>query len=136
VASLPLGWHFGDLHVNGSGSELTLDHDRAGRGALTAGFKAGCDTTGATEVAAGNPGIRRLQTTASGTPGLAAGWYDVFPGGCVTVRLHSTTNRPEVNAALRGEGSRALGFTSRSVLRQLLLNRSDGRLHLDPGPQA
>jgi hypothetical protein len=61
---------------------------------------------------------------------FSATWYDQFPGGCVTYRLHSTTD-PKGQFAT--EAPQVLGFTTREQLRQALSQRSHGRLQLDPG---
>jgi hypothetical protein len=61
---------------------------------------------------------------------FSATWYDQFPGGCVTYRLHSTT---DLTGQFANEAPQVLGFTTRGQLRQALSQRSHGRLHLDPG---
>ena len=60
---------------------------------------------------------------------FSATWYDRFPGGCVTYRLHSTT---DPTGQFANEAPQVLGFTTREQLRQALSQRSGGRLQLDP----
>jgi hypothetical protein len=61
---------------------------------------------------------------------FSATWYDRFPGGCVTYRLHSTT---DPTGQFANEALSLLGFATREQLRWALRQRSDGRLELDPG---
>jgi len=110
---------------------LTLDHDRAGAGALVVRLTAGCDPAGAVEGPSPVAGVRHHQQTESSTGGgFGATWYDQFPGGCVTSRLHLTT---DPNGEFAAQAPQVLGFTTREELRQALGRRSDGRLELEPG---
>ena len=61
---------------------------------------------------------------------FTATWYDQFPGGCVTSRLHVTT---VASGEFAGQAPQVLGFTTRAALQEALSQRSDGRLQLDPG---
>jgi hypothetical protein len=74
--------------------------------------------------------MRHWQRTESSTGGqFSATWYDQFPGGCVTSRLHLTS---DPNGEFAAQAPQVLGFTTRAALRQALSERSDGRLRLDP----
>jgi hypothetical protein len=73
--------------------------------------------------------VRHLQLIESSTGEFIATWYDQFPGGCVTSRLHLTTDPDGEFAA---QAPTVLGFTTREALRRALDQRSGGRLHLDP----
>jgi hypothetical protein len=84
------GWTVADVSVNNGRSLITLDHDRAGKGAVVARLAAACDATGAVEGPSVAPGVRRDQLVESLAGKFSATWYDRFPGGCVTYRLHST----------------------------------------------
>ena len=64
-----------------------------------------------------------------GRPGPAT-TYTVFPGGCITAEFRSTSNS---DASHFDEAASAVGFTTRHALQQALEQRSNGRLHLDPG---
>jgi hypothetical protein len=75
-------------------------------------------------------GVRRYQGTESRTGEFTVTWYDQFPGGCVTSRLHLTT---DPNGEFAAQAPQVLGFTTRATLREALSQRSDGRLQLDPG---
>jgi hypothetical protein len=75
-------------------------------------------------------GVRRFQRIESRTGQFTATWYDRFPGGCVTSRLHLTT---DPNGEFAGQAPQVLGFTARTALQEALSQRSQGRLQLDPG---
>jgi membrane-associated phospholipid phosphatase/tRNA A-37 threonylcarbamoyl transferase component Bud32 len=124
------GWTVADVSVNNGRSLITLDHDRAGKGAVVARLAAACDATGAVEGPPPAPGVRRDQLVGSLAGEFSATWYDRFPGGCVTYRLHSTKDPV---GQFANEARSLLGFTPRAALRQALDERSDGRLQLDPG---
>jgi hypothetical protein len=74
--------------------------------------------------------MRHFQRTESRAGEFTATWYDRFPGGCVTSRLHLTT---DPNGEFAAQAPQVLGFTTRAALQEALSRRSDGRLHLDPG---
>jgi hypothetical protein len=123
------GWTVGDVAVNNGRSVITLDHDRAGKGAVVVRLTAGCDTVGAVESSSPAPGVQRYQRIDRATSVFGASWYDRFAGGCVTYRLHSTR---DVEGSFAIELPGLLGFTSRDTLRHTLVQRSRGRLQLDP----
>ncbi|HZD68363.1 MAG TPA: hypothetical protein VFA45_05440, partial [Actinomycetes bacterium] len=122
------GWTVADVAVNNGRSVIVLDHDRAGKGAVVVRLAAGCHTTGTFETPSATPGVRRYQRIDQSPNVFAATWYERFPGGCLTYRLHSTSDL-EGSFAIELPG--LLGFTSRDTLRQTLSRRSGGRLHLD-----
>ena len=130
VRYLPVGWSVAEVAVNNGRSVLTLDHDRAGPAALVVRLTAACDPSGAAEGPSATTGVRHYQAMASTTGEFTATWYDQFPGGCVTSRLHLTT---DPNGEFAAQAPQVLGFTSRAALQQALSQRSDGRLQLDPG---
>jgi tRNA A-37 threonylcarbamoyl transferase component Bud32/membrane-associated phospholipid phosphatase len=130
VRYLPVGWSVAEVAVNDGRSVLTLDHDRAGAAALVVRLTAACDPSGAAEGPPATPGVRHFQRIESPTGQFTATWYDQFPGGCVTSRLHLTT---DPNGEFAGQAPQVLGFTSRAALQQALSQRSDGRLQLEPG---
>jgi hypothetical protein len=132
VASLPVGWSFGLLTVNDGRSTFTVDHDRAGRKAIDVRFAGSCDVTGASEVASDIPGARRYETAPEEATRTILTWYEVFPGGCTTVRLSSHTRTPEVVRTVTAQAGQVVSFVSRSDLALVLAERSDGRLQLDP----
>lgn len=132
LASLPVGWSFGLLTVNNGRSTLTVDHDRAGPKAIDLRFAESCDVTGATEVAADVSGARRFERGPVDATDTILTWYDVFPGGCVTVQLRSRNAVPEVVEDVTAQASHVIGFVSRARLARALDERSDGRLQLDP----
>jgi hypothetical protein len=111
------GWTVANVAVNDGRSVITLDHDRAGAAAVVVRMVAACDPAGAVE---------RVEPLAGA---FSATWYDQFPGGCMTYRLHSTT---DPTGQFADEVPQVLGFTTRVELRQALSRRSGGRLQLDP----
>ena len=106
------GWTVANVAVNDGRSVITLDHDRAGAGAVVVRMAAACDPAGRFE---------RVDHLAGE---FSATWYDRFPGGCVTYRLHSTT---DPTGQFANEAPQVLGFTTREQLRQALSQRSGGR---------
>jgi len=123
------GWTVAEVGVNNGRSVIFLDHDRAGKRAVVVRLAAACDTAGAVETPSPQPGVRRYQRFDQSTSVFGATWYDRFPGGCVTYRLHSTSDL-EGSFAIELPG--LLGLTSRNELRQALSQRSNGHLQLDP----
>ncbi len=132
VASLPVGWSFRLLTVNNGRSTITVDHDRAGPKAIDLRFADSCDVTGAAQVVGDVPGARRFERDPIDGTDTILTWYEVFPGGCATVRLSSRSAAPEVLEEVTAQASRVVGFDSRAHLAQVLDERSDGRLRLDP----
>src|SRR5512132_1555991 len=130
VRPLPVGWSVAMVTVNDGRSVLTLDHDRAGPAALVVRLTAACDPSGAVQGPSATTGVRHYQRIQSPTGQFTATWYDQFPGGCVTSRLHLTT---DPNGEFAAQAPQVLGFTTRAALQEALSQRSDGRLQLDPG---
>jgi membrane-associated phospholipid phosphatase/tRNA A-37 threonylcarbamoyl transferase component Bud32 len=129
VRYLPVGWKLASVTVNNGQSVLTLNHDRAGASALVVRLTASCDPSGAAEGPSQTDGVRRYQRTESGSAQFGVTWYDQFPGGCVTSRLHLTT---DPNGEFAAQAPQVLGYTTRAALQEALSQRSDGRLQLDP----
>jgi tRNA A-37 threonylcarbamoyl transferase component Bud32 len=127
---LPVGWTLAKVTVNDGQSVLTLNHDRAGPAALVVRLTATCTLGGAVEGPSQTTGVRHYQEAESGSAQFAVTWYDLFPGGCVTSRLHLTT---DPNGEFAAQAPQVLGFTTRAALQEALTQRSDGRLQLDPG---
>ena len=132
VSSLPVGWSLRVLTVNNGRSTMTLDHDRAGSGAIELHFAESCDVTGATEVTADVSGARRFERPPTEGTDTILTWYEEFPGGCVSVRLSSDTTAPEVVDEVTAQAGQVIGFVTRDELAAALDERSDGRLELDP----
>jgi len=129
LRSLPTGWTLRTVTVNDGRSVLTLDHDRAGAGAMVVRLSAGCDIRGATQVPSDQPGARRFMLIERLAPQFSATRFEVFAGGCITT--HSTAPAGS-RAELTAEAPLILGFTPRQTLQQALEQRSNGQLHLDP----
>lgn len=92
-----------------------------------------CDVTVATEVVADVPGARRFERSPGRGSNLLLTWFEVFPGGCANVRLSSGNPAQEVLADVSAQANRVIHFVPRTDLAHALDERSDGRLHLDPG---
>jgi tRNA A-37 threonylcarbamoyl transferase component Bud32 len=129
VQFLPVGWSVAEVAVNDGRSVLTLDHDRAGDGAMVVRLTAACVPAGAVEGPSPTSGVRHWQRIESNAGGFTATWYDLFPGGCVTSRLHLTI---DPNGEFAAQAPQVLGFTTRTALGEALSQRSGGRLELDP----
>jgi hypothetical protein len=128
VELLP-GWTVAGANARNGWSQFTLDHDRAGRRALVVRLAATCEPAQASELTSSRPGVRHYQQTERLPGSFTATWYDRFPGGCVTSRLHSTS---DLQGKFATEAPLVLGFTPRQALQQALAERSSGQLHLDP----
>lgn len=132
VASVPVGWSIGLLTVNNGRSTITVDHDRAGSKAIDVRFAQSCDITGANEVAADVRGARHFERTPAAGSDTILTRYEVFPGGCTTVRVSSHDAAPEVLKEVTAQAGQVIGFVARAQLEQALDERSNGRLRLDP----
>ena len=145
IRSLPAGWSLGRVEALRGTSVITLDNDRAGRGALQLRLTGHCAVGRAAAVRTTEPGIIRLRALAGG-PGSGATWYDVFPGGCVQIALRPATQQagagvqivlgpatPQAGAGqnLAGQIPAIIGYVSRAALRHDLAQRSGGRLRLN-----
>jgi hypothetical protein len=92
---------------------------------------AACDPSGAVEGPSATTGVRHSQRTESGAGGgFSATWYDQFPGGCVTSRLHLTT---DPNGEFAAQAPQVLGFTTRAALQQALASAPTGDCSWTPG---
>jgi tRNA A-37 threonylcarbamoyl transferase component Bud32/membrane-associated phospholipid phosphatase len=129
IRSRLVGWTVAEVAVNDGRSVVTLNHDRAGSSAVVLRLTAACDPAGAVQTPSPAPGVRRYQRAERGAGEFGATWHDRFQGGCVTYRLHSTS---DVEGSFAAELPALLGFATRDSLRQALSQRSDGRLRLDP----
>jgi membrane-associated phospholipid phosphatase/tRNA A-37 threonylcarbamoyl transferase component Bud32 len=123
------GWTVAEVAVNDGRSVVILDHDRAGPSAVVLRLTAACDPAGAVQAPSPAPGVRRYQRAGPRSGEFRATWYDLFPGGCLTYQLHSTS---DVKGSFTADLPALLGFATRDALRQALRQRSNGRLQLDP----
>src|SRR4030095_15887035 len=102
----------GNVTVNNGRSVLSLNHDRAGTGALVLRLTAHCDPQGATQITSHQPQWRSNKRTDRQTPGFEATRFDRFQGGCVTAQATvPAANRAEITSAL----PTILGYTSRQA---------------------
>ncbi len=129
VEALPAGWSLGDVQVGNGRSRFLLDGDRAGASAIDVALTGSCDVTGVQEQpTSAQPGTRLFQRVERAGAGYAASRWYLFPGGCITQRLHAST---DAQGQLVNDASLALGFTTRDALRDALRRESGGRLELD-----
>jgi tRNA A-37 threonylcarbamoyl transferase component Bud32 len=128
LGPLPEGWRLARMTVTDGRSEITLN-DQLALGTVVVRLTADCDVGGASLVPPGQPEARRYLRTESVAPQYSATRFEVFPGGCVTTWLTVPAVHQDRTTSQAGA---LLGFTSRQTLQQLLEQRSDGRLHLDP----
>ncbi|HKE99254.1 MAG TPA: RIO1 family regulatory kinase/ATPase [Actinomycetes bacterium] len=129
VRTPTLGWKVASVAANDGRSVIVLDHELAGKAAVVARLTAACDPAGAQELPIRSPGTQRYEQVVRTADEFTATFYDRFPGGCVTYRLHSTT---DTQGRFAQEVPAVLGYTSRVALAEALDRRSDGRLQLDP----
>jgi hypothetical protein len=120
VASRVPGWKVADVAVNDGRTVITLNHDRAGAGAVVLRLTASCARTGAVEAPSQEPVARRFVRVERLASEFSATWWDQFPGGCVTYRLRSTAD-PEGRFA-----------NEVPLLLEALSQRSGGRLQFEP----
>jgi tRNA A-37 threonylcarbamoyl transferase component Bud32/membrane-associated phospholipid phosphatase len=130
IRSLPVGWTLGRIQALRGKSVLTLGNDRAGSNALQLTLTSRCDVGPAMPVRSERPGILRFRAP-GGSARFAATWYDVFPGGCVTIELRPATRLAADARGVAGQVPVIVGYVSRATLGQDLALRSDGRLRLN-----
>jgi tRNA A-37 threonylcarbamoyl transferase component Bud32/membrane-associated phospholipid phosphatase len=129
LRSLPTGWTLAGVTVNDGRSVIPLNHDRAGTRVLVVRLTATCDLRGAIPVSSNQPQVRRYQRIDRLAPRFQATRFDLIPGGCVTAQMAvPAANRAEVTSDL----ATIVGYTTRQALQQALVQRSGGRLQLDP----
>jgi hypothetical protein len=78
------------------------------------------------------PGARRFERRPFTGSTTVLTWYEVFPGGCATVRLSSRDSSAVVVDEVTAQADQVIDFATRARLGQALDRRSDGRLQLDP----
>jgi tRNA A-37 threonylcarbamoyl transferase component Bud32/membrane-associated phospholipid phosphatase len=130
IRSLPVGWTLGRIQALRGKSVLTLGNDRAGSNALQLTLTGHCDVGRGVSARSPGPGILRFRAP-GGSVRFAATWYDVFPGGCVSIELRPATQLAADDRDLAGQVPVIVGYVSRGTLRQDLALRSDGRLRLN-----
>jgi tRNA A-37 threonylcarbamoyl transferase component Bud32 len=130
VRPLPVGWTFAEANAGSGRSVITLDNDRAGPGALQLILTAHCPTRAATQVPSAIRGVRRYHAHRPAGGHFTPSWYDLFPGGCVTIKLHSQSKLAAIDSGLPHQAMLILGYIPRRALQQALEQRSSGRLHL------
>jgi membrane-associated phospholipid phosphatase/tRNA A-37 threonylcarbamoyl transferase component Bud32 len=113
VSALPPGWQIGGIDIGSGHVRFWLDSDQVGTRAVTVGFAAACDVSGAREVPSDEPGTRRFdRTVRPGGRGAGQRLY-AFPGGCVSYQLGFTVGASTPVAA---GIDRAVAFMPRATL--------------------
>ena len=130
VRPLPVGWTSARSNAGSGRSVITLDNDRAGTGALQLILTARCRTGDATQVPSPVPGVRRFTGRRAAGGSFSSSWYDLFPGGCVTIQLHSNSRLAAIDSGLPHQVMLILGYIPRRYLQHALQQQSGGRLHL------
>jgi hypothetical protein len=136
VELLPAGWSVRDVFVRNGRVRFALDSDRVGLNAVQVVLEQFCDIgPKVTRVPSDHDGTRRFQEVISIDPGrrYQGAVYYLFTGGCVTYRLDF---RSDEQARPLGEVSLALGFVTRGALSETVADFTDGRVPLDPPPEA
>jgi hypothetical protein len=82
------------------------------------------------------PAVRRFAARPATGSSFSSSWYDLFPGGCVTIKVHSQSSLAAIGPGLTHQAMLILGYVRRGALQQALLQRSGGRLHLTWSPPA
>lgn len=129
VRAIPAGWGPDKLSVANGRAEFALNSDRDGSRALVVVLTKTCDLLGASRVPSDQPGARRYERPTRVSGGYAGSRFYVFPGGCITYRVN-LTGGTRVQALTEATG--ALGFATRSAIRDMVVRNNDGRLKLDP----
>jgi hypothetical protein len=131
LETMPLGWHFSDMDVDRGAARFWLDSDRDGTHAIEVRLTEACNTEGATEIPSDRPEMRRLERVTQVSPQYVGRRFYLFEGGCITVLFQLTgENRAEPLAV----ATQGLGAVPRDDLRDLVHEKSGGRLELDPPP--
>jgi hypothetical protein len=136
VELLPAGWSVRDVFVRNGRVRFSLNSDRVGINAVQVVLEQFCSIgPKVTRVPSDHDGTRRYQEVISIDPGrrYQGAVYYLFTGGCVTYRLDF---RSDEQARPLGEVSLALGFVTRGALSETVADFTDGRVPLDPPPEA
>jgi hypothetical protein len=127
--TLPLGWRVAEMDVRNDSARFYLDSDRQDGHAIEVTLTEECATDGASEIPSDRAGMRRLENVTEVSPRYVGRRFYLFEGGCITVQFTiSSEDRSEPLAVV----TQGLGAVPRNELRELVRERSDGRLELDP----
>jgi hypothetical protein len=129
LEGMPLGWHFADLEAHNGSATFWLDSDRHGVRAIEVTLTEECAIDGASEIPSDREGMRRLEKVTEVSPRYIGQRFYVFEGGCITVLFTISGEDRSEPLAVATQG---LGAVPRNELRDLVRERSDGRLELDP----
>jgi hypothetical protein len=129
LETMPLGWHFTEMDARNDSARFYLDSDRHGVRAIEVVLTESCSTDGATEIPSDREGMRRLERVTQVSPQYIGRRYYLFPGGCITVAFALTGPDRSEPLAL---ATQTIGAVPRAELRDLVRERSGGRLELDP----
>jgi hypothetical protein len=129
LEGLPVGWQVSELAARNGSATFWLHSDRHGEKAVEVQLTEACSTEGASEIPSDREGMRRLEQVTEVSPRYVGRRFYVFDGGCITV-LFTITG--EDRSEPLGVVTQGLGAVPREELRDLVRERSGGRLELDP----
>jgi len=129
LEAMPVGWGFADMEARSDSAAFWLDADRYGMHAIEVRLDESCATDGATEIPSDRPDMRRLELVTQVSPQYVGQRFYLFDGGCISVQFRLTGR--EASEAL-AVATQALGVVPRKDLQELVREKSDGRLELDP----
>ena len=133
LETIPLGWQFTAFDVRNDSARFRLESDLIGVHAIGVRFTASCDTAGATEIPSDRDGMRRLERVTAVHPQYVGRWFYLFDGGCITLSFKLTGEDRSEPLAVATQG---IGAVPRAELQELVREETDGRLDLDPPPDA
>ncbi len=113
IAEFPIGWGFGGMVIDDSGTTLWLSHDRAGFHAVEVELSSSCDVSSGVEVPPGpdEVGMQVFQQPTSLDPYTGSRWL-TFEGGCIEYRYRFA---PGSEPTLVIEADRALSTLPRAT---------------------
>ncbi len=133
IRALPAGWVVVGGTANNGRYEILVDHNvtsgETDEEHLRFTLTPTCDLSGTTEQPRDASGVRHYKRLAIEEDHFVATWTDVFEGGCVAATTQTTLSLEE---PLEAEVRLAWAYSTRAELAEVLRERSDGKLQLDP----
>ncbi|HEY4725415.1 MAG TPA: hypothetical protein VIJ13_05520, partial [Actinomycetota bacterium] len=117
---LPTGWSVANVAVNNGRSVITLNHDRAGKGALVLRLTPACDPAGAVQEPSPIAGVRHYQRTrhtpaSSAPPGTTCSPVAASPPGCIRPIIPTGSSPPRRRRCSASSPARRCARPSPSV---------------------
>jgi hypothetical protein len=120
VVALPPGWTSSGLDVRNGSTRFELLSDRAQGHAVRVEFGRRCDESAGAPIPPRTIGGRTFLAVRAVDPRYTGTMYDVFPGGCVSLRFDFARG-PHI--ALMADLQSAVGYLARTELRRELRRR-------------